>query len=192
MQVFGRQTACSLLSSRPNLLVVDSSVWQRNLEVMRLCGVADPLAAAVAHANRLPYRWLATSCVANRLAVQRCLGLSAAAAYEQYARYLAGSSLQRVAGRLLFLEHIGVPAWELSLSTVASLKDAAFDSWLLKRGSRSWSAFKQSELERLPAWQQLMVEAEHEAQRILAELPPEQNVGAAGAESVQDPGRTLN
>jgi hypothetical protein len=57
---------------------------------------------------------------------------------------------------------------------LAALTDAALDSWLLKRGSGGRSAFKQGELEGLPAWRHLMAEAKREAQQMLAELPSKQ------------------
>jgi hypothetical protein len=155
---------------KPWLLAVESSVWQRNLAVMRMCGVSDPLAAAEAQVSLLYADWLATPAVASRLVVQRYLGLSAAEAYERHARDLVIAPPER----LLFLEQVGLPAAEATgWPSIMWTVDIMYDRWLEERGlgRGSWSAFKRRDLKNLPAWRQLTVEAEQEAQRLQAGLP---------------------
>jgi hypothetical protein len=171
VQAFGKQKARDMALRQPWLLTVASAVWQRNLAVMRMCGVSDLLAAAEAHVGLLHSEWLDTTAVASRLVAQRYLGLSAAEAYERHATDLATAYPER----LLFLEHVGLPDADATgwCDIVAGMSDTRFDRWLEERGlgRGRWSAFKRRHLWDLPAWEQLTVEAEHEAQSLRAGLP---------------------
>ena len=89
-----------------DLLAVDSSVWQTALAVMQLCSLTEQQALGVAsnNPNVLRYDWLAVGPLANRLALQLCLQLTAGEVYERHAVYIVRCSAKRVAGRLLFLQ----------------------------------------------------------------------------------------
>ncbi|KAL4436543.1 hypothetical protein ABPG75_003682 [Micractinium tetrahymenae] len=108
-QAFGQEAALEIVESAPNVLGINSSVWQTNVEVMVICGVLRTSALAVARATRdaLRKNLLSTDKLANLLVMQRCLpgGLTAGQVYEQHASYIVGYTAKRVAGRLLFIQH---------------------------------------------------------------------------------------
>jgi hypothetical protein len=152
--------------------------------------------------------------------------VSAAQVIEQYGGYVASRAADRVAGRLLYLEQLGLlpllvadkPAakreWRLqqglsgskkavgepvfiSVRDVAILAPAKFGgpvhSALVSSGSSScpsFEAFRTSRLLQLPAWKQLLAQAEVEVVELERKLPPElrrvpaeaEGVGGVGAE----------
>ena len=112
----------------PQLLTVNTAVWQRALAVMRLCGVAHPAAVALNNFGMLYQDWLAPGRLANRLALQRCVGLSAAGVYERFGSYVATKGAERLAGRLLYLEQRGL------LHLLVADKQAAKEAWRRQQG----------------------------------------------------------
>ncbi|KAL4436542.1 hypothetical protein ABPG75_003681 [Micractinium tetrahymenae] len=173
-QVFGQQEALRMVGKAPGLLAVNSSVWQRALAVMELCGLTRKAALEVVRTNPdvLAYDWLGPSRLANRLAMERCLRLSAGQAYEQHAGYITKHGAKRVAGRLLFMQHHGLldrlvtqkngakqeqqqgePV--TSLRNVCKLPDAQFASLPAVAAAGGLPALRafQAGLEANPAWQ---------------------------------------
>ena len=130
LQEFGRNVACEMVNAAPGLLPVPPSLWRRNLAVMRLCGVADPHAVSRNRANVLTLNWLNPALLANLLALQRCMPghPTAAQVIHSWASYVATVSIQRLAARLLFLDHLG-----LQPLLVAS-KGPARREWRRQRG----------------------------------------------------------
>ncbi|KAL4426242.1 hypothetical protein ABPG77_009857 [Micractinium sp. CCAP 211/92] len=108
--VFGQQATLELVGNTPKLLAVHSSVWQTALVVMQLSGMSEKQAMEVAskNAQAVYHNWLAVGPLANRLALQRCLQLTAGQVYMRHAGYVACSSAKRLAGRLLFLKQHGL------------------------------------------------------------------------------------
>ncbi|KAL4436524.1 hypothetical protein ABPG75_003663 [Micractinium tetrahymenae] len=121
-----------MVDRAPDLLAVVSSVWQTALAVMQLCGLTcnDVLKVARLNPSVLCCDWLALGPLVNRLALQRCLpgGLSAGQVYERHAGYLAGTSAEKLAGRLLFLQHHGL------LHLLVEKKGPARRQWRRQRG----------------------------------------------------------
>ncbi|KAL4426262.1 hypothetical protein ABPG77_009877 [Micractinium sp. CCAP 211/92] len=109
-RVFGQQKTLDMVGREPALLGIDSSVWQSALVVMQRCGLTEERALEVASNNpsALQNNWLAAGLLANRLALQRCLQLTAGQVYERHAGYIAGHSAYRLFGRLLFLQQHGL------------------------------------------------------------------------------------
>ncbi|KAL4436521.1 hypothetical protein ABPG75_003660 [Micractinium tetrahymenae] len=132
MQEFGQNKVQTMVGKAPILFAVDISVWQTALTVMALCGLTRQavLKAAHSNANVLRFNWLAAERLVNRLALQRCLpgGLSAGQVYERHAGYLAGTSAEKLAGRLLFLQHHGL------LHLLVEKKGPARRQWRRQRG----------------------------------------------------------
>lgn len=99
---------------------------------LRLCGVQAPAQVLSRFAGRLGFDALDPRALANRLAVERCLGLSAAEAYTQCGTYLRPLSraypAARLAGRLLLLEQRGL------LPLLVLDKRAARQQWLQESG----------------------------------------------------------
>jgi len=108
LQKFNREAARNLVSREPHLLGVSTSVWRTALEVAQVIGVATP--AGLMHRNPQVFSrsWLSPVRLANRLALERCLGWTPAAVYKRYAGYVATMGSGRLAGRLLFLEQQGL------------------------------------------------------------------------------------
>ena len=102
LQEFGWEQALHAVDMAPDLLAVNTGVWRRALAVMRLCGVADPAALALNNARVLCLDWLAPGRLANRLALQRCLGLLPAGVFERHAGYVVRYAAERLEGRLLY------------------------------------------------------------------------------------------
>ena len=128
LQKLGREQALRAVDKAPQLLAVNTAVWQRAPAVMWLCGVADPAAVALNNPLMLCVDWLAPGRLANRLALQRCLGLSPAGVYERFGSYVAITSAEKLAGRLLYLEQRGL------LHLLAADKQAARQAWRQERG----------------------------------------------------------
>ena len=116
----------------PKLLAVNSSLWRTALAVMQLCGLTEKQAMQVASNNPDVPRsdWLAVGPLANRLAVQRCLQLTAGQVYERHAAYVVGNSAKRVAGRLLFLRHHSLQ------HLLVAKKQEALQQWRRQHGLR--------------------------------------------------------
>ena len=180
---------------------------------MRLCGVTDPAAVALNYPQMLCVDWLAPGRLANRLALQRCLGLSAAGVYERFGGYVATTSAERLAGRLLYLEqrgllHLlaadkkaarrawrqerGLPANEEATGEPAFISvfdctrsDEHFKGKLPDSGAADFAAFKAGLLDS-PAWRQLWAEAEAEAAQLNAQLEPQLRPGAAAAAAADE------
>jgi hypothetical protein len=165
--------------------------------------------------------WLHRSRLANLRALQQRLPweVSAAQGIEQYGGYVASRAADRVAGRLLYLEQLGLlpllvadkmaakREWRLqqglsgskqaagepvfiSASDVATLTAARFDSLVDSAlsqqqqqeddnlvssscSSLSSEAFLKSRLLQLPAWKQLLAQAEADVVELERKLPPE-------------------
>ncbi|KAI3427408.1 hypothetical protein D9Q98_010323 [Chlorella vulgaris] len=125
LQEFGKEEALRMVGNAPQLLAIDVIVWRQALAVWRLCGVSDPLAVVRNNPNSLCYNWLDPSRLANVLALQQLLPWqpSAAQVIERYGGYVAGKSASRVAGRLLYLEQLGL------LQQLVADKTAAMREW---------------------------------------------------------------
>ncbi|KAL4436512.1 hypothetical protein ABPG75_003651 [Micractinium tetrahymenae] len=99
---------------------------------MQLCGLPRKALLKVARSNprELCTDWLVIDKLVNRLVLQRCLpgGLSAGQVYEKHARYAAHISAERLAGRLLFLQHHGL------LHLLVEKKGPARQQWRRQRG----------------------------------------------------------
>ena len=142
--------------------------------------------------------------------------LSAAGVYERYGGYVVRCGAKKLAGRLLFLEDRGLAhllvadkqaakkAWRLqrglpanrsapgeptfiTVGDCAILPDAKFTSLLPDGAAADFPAFM-ARLQELPVWQQLCAEAEVEAERLTAQLPPELRPGAASAAAADEVG----
>jgi hypothetical protein len=215
LQEFGREPALHAVDMSPYLLTANTVVAQRALAVMRFCGAVAPAAAALNNGRVLCWDCLAPGRLANRLALQRCLVLTAAGVYERFANYVVSYAAERMAGRLLYLEqrcllHLLVAAKQLarqawreerglpankpatgepaciSIRDVATLPDTEFSSLkALGDGVADFAPFKAGLLDS-PAWQQLWAEAEAESARLTALLPPELRPGAAAAAGEQE------
>lgn len=203
------------MDTTPRLLAVDTVVWQRALAVMHLHGVAGSAAETLSNADMLCVDWLEPGRIASRLALQRCMGQSAAGVYTHFAGLVARTSARRLVGRLLYLEQHGLlhllvadmqaakRAWRrecglpankkapdepafISLSSVASLPDDKFCSKAQPLcGTTDFATFKRG-LPDLPAWQHLWAEAEAERGRVRALLPLEMRLGLIRLYDEQD------
>ncbi|KAL4436533.1 hypothetical protein ABPG75_003672 [Micractinium tetrahymenae] len=204
-QAFARQRTLHMVGKAPDLLAINSCVWQTALAVMQLCGLAQTEALEVASSNpqALCVDWLAADKLVNRLVLQRCLpgGPSAGQVYERHAGHVAGKSAERLAGRLLFLQHHGLlhllvenkgearrewrrlhgfradrraagePAF-ISLSDL-SKPDAHLASLPAVQAAGGLPALQafMAELKFSPAWLELEAAAEAERARLLGLLP---------------------
>ena len=122
-QKFGKEGARQAVAASPQLLAIDIGVWQRALAVMHLHCVARCPAEALSHADMLCQDWLAPGRIANRLALQRCMGQSAAGVYQHSAGAVASAAPTKLAGRLLYLEQRGL------LQLLVADKKAARRAW---------------------------------------------------------------
>jgi hypothetical protein len=176
------------------------------MAVLRLCGVADPLAVALNNVLMLCYDWLTPGRLISQLALQRCMRLSASGVYTQFAGYVAHYPAEKLAGRLLYLEHrslqqllvadkrVARQAWRLelglpvnkraagepaiiSIGDVAASTDQQFSSLPQLPGAADLAAFQEGLLD-LPAWRQLAAEAEAEVALLRSQLPSELQPGA--------------
>ncbi len=125
LQEFGKEEALRVVGIAPALLGIDVIVWRQALAVWRLCGVSDPLAAVRNNPGVLMANLLNPSRLANLLALQRLLPWepSAAQVIERYGCYVAGPAAERLAGRLLYLEQLGL------LQQLVADKPAARQEW---------------------------------------------------------------
>jgi len=128
LQAFGREEARRLVNNAPQLLAVNTSVWQKMLAVARLSGVAEPEALLSRTPHTFTLNWLAPDRLANRLALERCLGLTPAEVYEGYLWHLTTRTAVRLAGSLLYLQHRGL------LHLVVPDKRQAKEQWRQARG----------------------------------------------------------
>ncbi|KAL4436519.1 hypothetical protein ABPG75_003658 [Micractinium tetrahymenae] len=191
-----------MVEASPLLLTVDSPVWQTALAVIRLCGLTRADATVVARRTPLSLccDWLALDRLVNRLALQRYLpgGLTAGQVYERHTSYVVGPSAERMAGRLLFLQHHGLlhllvtdkTEWRrqrgfranrrapgepplISLADVSTLTDVQFASLPAVADAGSVPALQafMAGLAANPAWLELHAAAEAEVARLLALLP---------------------
>ncbi|KAL4426220.1 hypothetical protein ABPG77_009835 [Micractinium sp. CCAP 211/92] len=181
VQVFRQQATLDMVGTKPGLLTVDSSVWQTALAVMQLCGLTEKQAMGVARNNAdvLRCNWLAAGPLSNRLALERCMQLTAGQVYERHTGYLAGRSTKRLAGRLLFLQHHGLLL--VGLRDICVLNDAQFASLppvQAAGGLPALQAFLEG-LESNPAWRELQAAAVAEQARLQALLPPDLRQAAA-------------
>ncbi|KAL4853011.1 hypothetical protein ACK3TF_005943 [Chlorella vulgaris] len=232
---FGKEEACRMADVAPQLLAINTVVWRRALAVWRQCGVADPLVLACSSPKLLGYDWLHRSRMANLRALQQWLPweLSAAQVIESYGGYVVRAALNKMAGRLLYLEQLGLlpllvadkPAakreWRLqqglsgskkaagepvfiSVGNVADLSSAKFDSLVDSALSQqqqqqqyddglvcsssscpSFEAFRRGRLLQLPAWKQLLAQAEADVVELEKKLPPELLQNGSGKKSPQ-------
>jgi hypothetical protein len=177
----------------------------------------------------LGYDWLNRSRMANLRALQQWLPweLSFAQLIERYGSYVRRAAADKMAGRLLYLEQLGLlpllvadkPAakreWQLqqglsvskkaagdpvfiSVGDVAAITAAKFDSLVdsalsqqqqdndglssSSSSSPSFEAFRKGRLLQLPAWKQLLAQAEADVVELERKLPPELRRVAAEAE----------
>ncbi|KAL4426231.1 hypothetical protein ABPG77_009846 [Micractinium sp. CCAP 211/92] len=199
--VFGQQATLNMVGKAPQLLTIDSSVWQTALAVTQLCGLTEQQAMEVASNNALVLccNWLAVGPLANRLALQRCLQLTAGQVYLRHAGYATFSSAERLAGRLLFLQQHGLlhllvagkdkvvqqrrrqhgfrAAGEqplISLGDVSTLSDIRYASLPAVQAAGGLPALQAftAGLESNPAWVELQAAAAQEGAQLLAQLPP--------------------
>ncbi len=133
LQVFGQQATLEMVGKTPALLGINSSVWQTALAVMQLCGLNETQAIDVASSNvfMLCCDWLAAGPLANRLALQRCLQLTAGQVYERHAVYAALCSANRLTARLLFLQQHGL------LHLLVPRKQELLQQWRRQHGFRA-------------------------------------------------------
>ncbi|KAI3427316.1 hypothetical protein D9Q98_010233 [Chlorella vulgaris] len=216
---FGKEEALRMVDATPQLLAINTVVWRRALAVWQQCGVSDPRAVLRSNPILLSYDWLHRSRLANLRALQQWLPweVSAAQAIGCYG-FVQGYAADRVAGRLLYLERLGLlpllvankPAakreWRLqqglsvskkaagepvfiSVSDLATLTAARFDSLVdsalsqqrqhdeglvsSTSSSPSFEAFRKGSLLQLPAWKQLLAQAEADVVELERKLPPE-------------------
>ncbi|KAI3427324.1 hypothetical protein D9Q98_010241 [Chlorella vulgaris] len=216
---FGKDEVCRMVHVAIRV-AINTVVWRRALAVWQQCGVADPLVLACSSPKLLGCDWLNPSRLANLRVLQQWLPweVSAAQAIEQYGGYVASRAADRLAGRLLYLEQLGLlpplvadkPAakreWRLqqglssskkaagepvfiSVGNVADLSSARFDSLVDSALSQqqqdddglvsststspSFEAFRKGRLLQLPAWKQLLVQAEADVAELERKLPPE-------------------
>ncbi|KAI3427341.1 hypothetical protein D9Q98_010258 [Chlorella vulgaris] len=127
---FGKEEASRMVDVAPQLLVINTVVWRRALAVWQQCGVADPRAVVRNNPSVLRVDWLKPSRLANLRALQQWLPweVSAAQAIEIYGDYVASKAADRVAGRLLYLEQLGL------LPLLVANKPAAKREWRLQQG----------------------------------------------------------
>ncbi|KAI3427339.1 hypothetical protein D9Q98_010256 [Chlorella vulgaris] len=218
---FGKEEACRMGDASPQLLAINTVVWRRALAVWQLCGVADPRAVAHSSPQPLGYDWLHRSRLANLRALQQWLPweLSAAQVIECYGGYVSKAAADKPAGRLLYLEQLGLLSllvadklaakreWRLQQGLSVSKKaagdavlisvrdvaisapakfDGLVDSALSQQqqqeddnlvssscSSPSSEAFLKSRLLQLPAWKQLLAQAEADVVELERKLPPE-------------------
>ncbi|KAI3427311.1 hypothetical protein D9Q98_010228 [Chlorella vulgaris] len=217
---FGKEEACRMVDVAPALLVINIVVWLRALAVWQQCGVADPLVLASSNPTLLGYDWLHASRLANLRALQQWLPweVSAAQVIGRYGCYVASYAADRVAGRLLYLEQLGLlpllvadklaakREWQLqqglsvskkaagepvfiSVGDLATLTAAKFDSLVdsalsqqqqqdddslgSSSSSPSFEAFRKGRMLQLPAWKQLLAQAEADVVELEGKLPPE-------------------
>jgi hypothetical protein len=119
-----------MVDAAPRLFAINTVVWRRALAVWQQCGVADPRAVAHNNPNVLARDWLHPSRLANLWALQQWLPWepSAAQTVERYGGYVANNAADRVAGRLLYLEQLGL------LPLLVANKPAAKREWRLQQG----------------------------------------------------------
>ncbi|KAI3427345.1 hypothetical protein D9Q98_010262 [Chlorella vulgaris] len=113
-----------------HLLAINTIVWRRALAVWQQCGVAEPRAMVRNNPNLLTVEWLHRSRMANLRVLQQWLPweVSAAQVIERYAGYVASIAADRLAGRLLYLEQLGL------LPLLVGNKPAARQEWRLQQG----------------------------------------------------------
>lgn len=136
-QRYGREAALKMVEAQPSLLTEQLSsalppALQRWEAVLRQCGVQQPERVLSSFAGRLNYDALDPRALANRLALERCMRLSAAEVYSHYAGLLRPLSsaypAARLAGRLALLERRSL------LPLVVPDKWAALQQWRHERG----------------------------------------------------------
>jgi hypothetical protein len=125
LQEFGKEEAVRMVGLAPALPLIDVTVWRQTLAVWRLCGVSEPLAVVRNNPQLLGYDWLNPSRLANLLALQRLLPWesSAAQVIERHGSYVTGPAVERLVGRLLYLEQLGL------LQQLVADKQAARREW---------------------------------------------------------------
>ncbi|KAI3427310.1 hypothetical protein D9Q98_010227 [Chlorella vulgaris] len=217
-----RQLWVKVLGSTPRAAGCSEAMFrQRRRRLLRAAWLTP---RAVAHSNPQPlgYDWLHCSWLANLRALQQWLPweVSAAQVIGRYGCYVASYAADRVAGRLLYLEQLGLllllvvdklaakREWRLQqglsgskkaagepvfisvrdLATLAAAKfDSLVDSALSQQqqqdddslgsssssSSPSFEAFRKGRLLQLPAWKQLLAQAEADAVELERKLPPE-------------------
>ncbi|KAI3427399.1 hypothetical protein D9Q98_010314 [Chlorella vulgaris] len=135
---FGKEEALRMVGNAPGLLAIDVIVWRLAMAVWRLCGVSDPLAVACNSPGLLLLDWLNPSRLANLLALQRLLPweLSVAQVIERYGSYVASTAAETLAGRLLYLEQLGL------LQLLVADKRAARQEW--RQSQQGLSAGKEA------------------------------------------------
>ncbi|KAI3427322.1 hypothetical protein D9Q98_010239 [Chlorella vulgaris] len=227
---FGKDEACRMVQIAIQVLAINTVVWRRGLAVWQQCGVADPLVLACSSLKLLGCDWLHRSWLANLWALQQWLPweVSAAQAIECYGSYVVNAAVDKMVGRLLYLEQLGLlpllvankPAakreWRLqqglsgskkaagepvfiSVGDVADLSSARFDSLVDSALSQqqqdddglvssssscpSFEAFRKGRLLQLPAWEQLLVQAEADVVERERKLPPELLQNGSGKKS---------
>jgi hypothetical protein len=124
LQEFGKE-ALRMVGNAVQLLSIDVINWRQALAVWRLCGASDPLAVVRNNPQLCGYDWLNPSRLANLLALQRLLPWepSAAQVIERHGSDVTGPAVERLVGRLLYLEQLGL------LQQLVADKRAARGEW---------------------------------------------------------------
>jgi hypothetical protein len=114
----------------PHLPAINTVVWRCALAAWQQCGVADLGAMASKNPKLLGYDWLHRSRLANLRALQQWLPweVSAAQVIACYGSYVVHAALDKMAGRLLYLEQLGL------LPLLVGNKPAAKREWRLQQG----------------------------------------------------------
>ncbi|KAI3427315.1 hypothetical protein D9Q98_010232 [Chlorella vulgaris] len=119
-----------MVDATPQVLAINTVVWRRALAVWQQCGVAGPRAVARKSPKLLGYDWLNRSRLTNLRALQQWLPweVSAAQAIECYGSYVVNAAVDKMVGRLLYLEQLGL------LPLLVGNKPAAKREWRVQQG----------------------------------------------------------
>ena len=164
-------------------------VWRRNLHILSACGVRDPRATLAASPLLLHVDHAAPAFLQRRLLLQRGFGLTAAQLYGEQAYALLYLEPAELAQRLQFVQHRGQqhrlaakaprrtrlpPAQRpLGLRSLQRLEAPAFAAALGATGAE-WEAWATgSPPEACPLYREVQLEAQQEAARLAAALPPD-------------------
>lgn len=90
-----------------DMLCCGAGVWQRNLHYMAACGVRDPKAMLERYPSLLLVDHAAAGFVERRLLLQRYFGLTATQLYEGHPRCFAFMKPPKLAQRIQFVQHCG-------------------------------------------------------------------------------------
>ena len=179
LQRYGREAALKMVEAQPFLLTEQLSsqlppALQRWEAVLRQCGVQQPAGVLSSFAGRMSYDALDPRALANRLAVERCMRLSAAQVYTEFGgllRPLSGAyPAARLAGRLALLEQRGL------LPLLVADKWAAHAQWLTQQGLPADASFQPGKPQFI--W---LADVAHKSDNAFFELPALRAIGGGDA-----------